>query len=131
RDPASGTPCSKFITAEKSTDLTSTSYDFVADCIGSGSIDRGEGPTVFKSNTEEKWYLFIDEYGGRGYVPFETTDLDSGEWTVSEDYQLPASPRHGTVLPVTQEEYDRLLTAYPPSSASVTDVTAAGQQGYA
>lgn len=69
RDPSSSSPCSKFITGEKSTSLTNTKYDFVSDCIGSGSIDRGEGPTVFKSNTENKWYLFIDEYGSRGYVP--------------------------------------------------------------
>jgi beta-xylosidase len=131
RDPSSSSPCSKFITGEKSTSLTDTTYDFVSDCIGSGSIDRGEGPTVFKSNTEKKWYLFIDEYGGRGYVPFETTDLDSGKWTMSADYQLPASPRHGTVLPVTQAEYDRLLAAYPSTPASVVDATATGQKGYA
>lgn len=131
RDPTSSSPCSKFITAEKSNSLTDTSYDFVSDCIGSGSIDRGEGPTVFKSNTEEKWYLFIDEYGGRGYVPFETTDLDSGKWTMSKNYQLPASPRHGTVMPVTQEEYDRLLAAYPVSPTSVVDATVKEQKGYA
>ncbi|MFI6339964.1 family 43 glycosylhydrolase [Streptomyces sp. NPDC050535] len=131
RDPASSSPCSKFITGEKSASLTDTSYDFVSDCIGSGSIDRGEGPTVFKSNTENKWYLFIDEYGGRGYVPFETTDLDSGDWTMSTGYQLPASPRHGTVMPVTQAEYDRLLAAYPVSGTSVVDATAKGQKGYA
>ncbi|MFJ6081763.1 family 43 glycosylhydrolase [Streptomyces sp. NPDC092369] len=131
RDPSSSSPCSKFITGEKSTSLTSTSYDFVADCIGSGAIDRGEGPTVFKSNTEKKWYLFIDEYGGRGYVPFETTDLDSGNWTPSTDYQLPASPRHGTVLPVTRKEYDRLLAAYPSTPTSIVDATAKGQKGYA
>ncbi|WP_326583693.1 family 43 glycosylhydrolase [Streptomyces sp. NBC_00481] len=131
RDPTSSSPCAKFITGEKSTSLTSTTYDFVADCIGNGAMDRGEGPTVFKSNTEEKWYLFIDEYGGRGYLPFETTDLDSGEWTPSTNYQLPASPRHGTVIPVTQREYDRLLAAYPVSPTSVVDVTAKGQEGYA
>ncbi|WP_327314209.1 family 43 glycosylhydrolase [Streptomyces sp. NBC_01235] len=131
RDPSSSSPCSKFITGEKSTSLTSTKYDFVSDCIGSGSISRGEGPTVFKSNTEEKWYLFIDEYGARGYVPFETTDLDSGRWTMSTDYQLPASPRHGTVLPVTQKEYDRLLAAYPSTPTSIVDATAKGQKGYA
>ncbi|MEU4982376.1 family 43 glycosylhydrolase [Streptomyces sp. NPDC021969] len=131
RDPSSGSPCSKFITAEKSASLTDTSYDFVSDCIGSGAMDRGEGPTVFKSNTEEKWYLFVDEYGGRGYLPFETTDLDSGRWTPSTGYQLPASPRHGTVIPVTQAEYDRLLAAYPASPASVVDATARGQKGYA
>ncbi|SDN94760.1 Beta-xylosidase [Streptomyces sp. cf386] len=131
RDPGSSSPCSKFITAEKSTSLTDTSYDFVADCIGSGAMERGEGPTVFKSNAEEKWYLFIDEYGGRGYVPFETTDLDSGKWTPSQNYQLPASPRHGTVIPVTQAEYDRLLAAYPASAASVMDATVTDQKGYA
>ncbi|MFE7272735.1 family 43 glycosylhydrolase [Streptomyces sp. NPDC057623] len=131
RDPSSSSPCSKFITAEKSTTLTSTKYDFVADCVGSGAMERGEGPTVFKSNTEEKWYLFVDEYGGRGYVPFETTDLDSGKWTPSQNYQLPASPRHGTVIPVTQAEYDRLLAAYPANPASVVDATAKDQQGYA
>jgi beta-xylosidase len=131
RDPTSSSPCAKFITGEKSTSLTSTKYDLVADCIGSGAMDRGEGPTVFKSNTEKKWYLFIDEYGGRGYVPFETTDLDSGKWTPSTNYQLPSSPRHGTVLPVTQAEYDRLLGAYPATPASVVDATAAGQKGYA
>ncbi|MFE2281281.1 family 43 glycosylhydrolase [Streptomyces sp. NPDC059454] len=131
RDPSSGSPCSKFVTGEKSASLTDTSYDFVSDCIGSGAMSRGEGPTVFKSNTEEKWYLFIDEYGGRGYLPFETTDLDSGEWTPSTDHQLPASPRHGTVIPVTQAEYDRLLAAYPESPASLVDATAPGQKGYA
>ncbi|MGW7048064.1 family 43 glycosylhydrolase [Streptomyces avermitilis] len=131
RDPSSSSPCSKFITGEKSTSLTDPTYDFVSDCIGSGSIDRGEGPTVFKSNTGNKWYLFIDEYGGRGYVPFETTDLDSGKWTMSTDYQLPASPRHGTVMPVTRAEYDRLLAAYPVSGTSVVDATAKGQKGYA
>ncbi|ELS52298.1 family 43 glycosylhydrolase [Streptomyces viridochromogenes] len=131
RDPTSSSPCAKFITGEKSTSLTSTKYAFVADCIGSGAMDRGEGPTVFKSNTEEKWYLFIDEYGGRGYLPFETTDLDSGKWTPSQDYQLPASPRHGTVIPVTQAEYDRLLAAYPASPTSVVDATAKDQKGYA
>jgi hypothetical protein len=131
RDPSSSSPCSKFITGEKSKTLTSTTYDFVSDCVGSGSIDRGEGPTVFKSNTGNKWYLFIDEYGERGYVPFETTDLDSGKWTMSKGYQLPASPRHGTVMPVTQAEYDRLLAAYPATATSVVDATAKDQKGYA
>jgi hypothetical protein len=75
---------------------------------------------VFKSNTldsdgKERWYLFVDEYGGQGYVPFTSTDLASGVWTKATSYSLPKRPRHGTVLPVTQEEYDRLLTTYQPN----------------
>ncbi|MEK3761970.1 glycoside hydrolase [Paenibacillus sp. FSL P4-0338] len=73
-----------------------------------GGLKGIEGPTLFKSNTEQKWYLFVDEFGGRGYIPLETEDLDSGKWTVSSDYELPASPRHGTVIPVTRREYDAL-----------------------
>jgi large repetitive protein len=117
RNNTSSTPCSKFIVEERSTELRDTSYDFVNDCIGKGTssedgISRGEGPTVFKSNTGEKWYLFIDEFGGRGYVPFETTDLASGRWTLSQGYQLPSRPRHGTVLPVTRIELERLRAAW-------------------
>ncbi|NGY64743.1 family 43 glycosylhydrolase [Lentzea sp. NEAU-D13] len=122
RNNTSTTPCSKFITAEKSTDLLNPKYDFVAECIGkatstSPGLSAGEGPTGFKSNTENKWYLFIDEFGGRGYVPFETTDLASGKWTMSTGAKLPASPRHGTVLPVTQAELNRLTAPPAPVKA--------------
>jgi hypothetical protein len=37
--------------------------------------------------------------GGR-YVPFETEDLASGNWTMSKDYKLPDNPRHGYVVPM-------------------------------
>jgi hypothetical protein len=112
KDERDGGTCGKFITADKSTSILNTRYAFIADCIGRGSISRGEGPLVFKSNTENKWYQFIDEYGGRGYVPFETTDINSGKWKMSSGYALPGRPRHGTVLPVTQAEYDRLQKQY-------------------
>ncbi|WP_157975152.1 immunoglobulin-like domain-containing protein [Glycomyces dulcitolivorans] len=113
RSNSSSTPCGKFILAETATSLAADAdWSFLADCIGSGAMSAGEGPLVFKSNTEDKWYLFIDEFGGRGYIPFETTDLASGEWTPVADYDLPASPRHGTVIPVTAAEYERLQTAW-------------------
>ncbi|MEU5152743.1 immunoglobulin-like domain-containing protein [Glycomyces sp. NPDC021274] len=113
RSNSSSTPCGKFILAETATSLAADAeWQFLADCIGSGAISAGEGPLIFKSNTEEKWYLFIDEFGGRGYVPFETTDLASGEWTPVAEYDLPSSPRHGTVLPITAAEYERLQNAW-------------------
>lgn len=112
RNNSSSSPCSKYIIEEKSDSVLDLDYDFVSECIGSPDLSRGEGPLVFKSNTEDKWYLFIDEYGGRGYVPFSTTDLDSGKWTAETKYTLPSRPRHGTVLPVTQAEYDRISAKY-------------------
>jgi hypothetical protein len=113
-------PCGKFITGEKSTDLRDTDWELVAECIGQGDATRpgvseGEGPAVFMSNTEDTWYLLIDEFRGRGYVPFETTDLRSGTWTMSEGFALPSSRRHGTVLPVTRAELDRLRATYAAS----------------
>ncbi|MFF4830255.1 family 43 glycosylhydrolase [Streptomyces sp. NPDC001315] len=114
RNNTSSTPNSKFIFEEKSDSILDPSWDAVAEGIGKGAMSAAEGPLVFKSNTEEKWYAFLDEFGGRGYLPFETTDLDSGNWTPVTDYDLPSKPRHGTVLPVTRAEYDRLLRAYQP-----------------
>ncbi|MFG2730256.1 family 43 glycosylhydrolase [Streptomyces canus] len=114
RNNSSSTPNSKFIFEEKSDSILNPSWTAVAEGIGKGAMNAAEGPLVFKSNTEEKWYAFLDEFGGRGYIPFETTDLDSGSWTPVAGYDLPAKPRHGTVLPVTQAEYDRLLRAYQP-----------------
>ncbi|NEA64781.1 family 43 glycosylhydrolase [Streptomyces sp. SID12488] len=114
RNNSSSTPNSKFIFEEKSDSILNPSYTAVAEGIGKGAMSAAEGPLVFKSNTEEKWYAFLDEFGGRGYIPFETTDLASGVWTPSTAYDLPSKPRHGTVLPVTQTEYDRLLKTYQP-----------------
>ncbi|MEU1479120.1 family 43 glycosylhydrolase [Streptomyces sp. NPDC005760] len=114
RNNTSSTPNSKFIFEEKSDSILNPNWTAVAEGIGKGAMSAAEGPLVFKSNTEEKWYAFLDEFGGRGYLPFETTDLDSGNWTPVADYDLPARPRHGTVLPVTQAEYDRLLRSYQP-----------------
>lgn len=94
--------------------LDAASFTTLATGIGSGTISAGEGPTVFKSNTEEKWYLFIDEFGGRGYVPFETTDLDSGKWTPSANYKMPTAPRHGSVIPVTAAEMAALAAIGEP-----------------
>ncbi|GAB3892380.1 family 43 glycosylhydrolase [Kibdelosporangium lantanae] len=129
RNNTSSSPCSKYILEQKSTDLLDPDYQFVAECIGkatatSPGLTVGEGPTGFKSNTENKWYLFIDEYGGRGYVPFETTDLASGKWTMSTGAHLPASPRHGTVLPVTQAELNRLTAPPTPVKADQNGLVA-------
>ncbi|MER5199936.1 family 43 glycosylhydrolase [Streptomyces sp. NPDC002755] len=133
RNNTSSTPNSKFIFEEKSDSLLNLSWDAVAEGIGKGAMNAAEGPLVFKSNTEEKWYAFLDEFGGRGYLPFETTDLASGVWTPSTGYDLPARPRHGTVLPVTQAEYDRLLRAYQPDQLveSVEDVSVKTRTGQA
>lgn len=105
------------IMQEKSTDLLAVdlpttnprNWSLMANCIGKKAGTGGvEGPTIFKSNTEEKYYLFVDEFGGRGYIPLESTSLENPNWKLSSNYELPRAPRHGTVLPVTKTELERL-----------------------
>ena len=48
-------------------------WSIVASCIGrDAGAQAVEGPTAFKANPDdvngEKFYLFVDEYSGRGYI---------------------------------------------------------------
>lgn len=107
---------------DRSDDLHSLSWERLAERVGEGqpnpwggTFTEGEGPTAFRANDGDGWFLFIDQpayHGGEGYLPFHTDDLASGSFT-SVDAQLPRSPRHGTVLPITAAERDRLLAAFP------------------
>ncbi|PUA80173.1 family 43 glycosylhydrolase [Nocardioides currus] len=131
---AGSTGCSDII-QEKNDSLTepdlvgAKAWAFQDGCIGrDAGTSAVEGPTVFKRNPGDtsggQYYLFVDEYGGRGYIPLTTDDLEAPDWKVPSGYRLPASPRHGTVLPVTQAELDALradLPAPPPPVQSTED----------
>jgi beta-xylosidase len=113
---ASGTGCADII-QERSSSLRATldSWTQVAACIGKNAgTSSVEGPTIFKANPNDvngqKFYLFVDEYTGRGYIPLETADIAKPNWKVSATYKLPTSPRHGTVIPVTAKELAALTT---------------------
>lgn len=98
---ASGTGCADII-EERSDSLRATlgSWTQVTACIGKNAGTQSvEGPTAFKANPNdvhgEKFYLFVDEYVDRGYIPLETENLANPAWKVSADFKLPTSPRHG------------------------------------
>lgn len=119
---ASGTGCADII-QEHSASLRATLDSWTQDaaCIGKNAgTSNVEGPTAFKSNPTdvngEKFYLFVDEYTGRGYIPLETADIARPNWKVSASYKLPKSPRHGTVIPVTAAELASLTS--PPTATS-------------
>ncbi len=75
----------------------------------------GEGPTVFKDVQDDgTWWMFIDQpgyHGGVGYVAFRSSDKGL-TWQAQDSSGLPGVPRHGTVLPITAEEQERLQEAY-------------------
>ncbi len=151
KDEASMTP-----RQEKSTDLLATvsgslptttstpGWQLVKEKVGvgqpnpwGGTFTGGEGPTVFRDNDDpDHWIMFIDQpsyHGGQGYLAFETHDIGSANWTSVPDADLPSSPRHGTVLPVTQAELDRMRLELQPNLLveSVDPLTATTKAGTA
>lgn len=107
---AGGTGCSDIIQeSSKSLRATLPSWKVLDTCIGRDAGTQAvEGPTAFKSNpgdvNGEKYYLFVDEYVNRGYIPLATSDIANPNWRVPASFSLPRSPRHGTVIPVTARE---------------------------
>ena len=59
------------------------------------------------------WCLILDHYAkGLGYQPFVTHDLADGQFTPGEGFIFPFPFRHGSVIPVTSAEYQRLQATY-------------------
>ncbi len=72
-------------------------------------IGNSEGPTAFQFNGEEKWGLFVDS--DEKYMLYTTDDLSAGNFT-REQFQTEQGLRHGTIMPITQAEYDALMEKY-------------------
>ncbi len=109
-----------------------------AGIAGSYTGSQLEGPEFFKYNNDDvkkdengnpidTWALMADQYSsGRGYLPFKTTDIGDmtgASWAKpgDNDYNYDTNKkRHGSVLQLTKEEYDRVMGSYGPSSVKVT-----------
>ncbi len=71
-----------------------------------------EGPTVY-TLPDGKWCLMLDFFGCEkekmGYVPFVSGEAgDANFKRVPEQFTFPYGFKHGRVIEITQEEYDRL-----------------------
>ncbi len=80
------------------------------------AIEEGkyEAPTAMQL-CDGRWCLFLDYYGmpgaGQGYVPFIAPNLKSGLFIrKDDDFSFPYGFKHGTILEITEEEYDRMKT---------------------
>lgn len=95
-----------------------------------------EGPEFFRYNDDDTrddevlYGLMADQYGaGLGYLPFRTTDIgstDAADWTKVSDVDYGAlKKRHGTILPITAAEYERVRFHYAGSGepGSLADVS--------
>ena len=104
----------KHVFQESTTDdVLATTFATVAEGIGSTTLEQGEGPIAVNSPDGLTSYLLIDEFGGRGYVAFESADPATGAWTPVVGALLPPGARHGSLLPISRVDRERLLSAYP------------------
>lgn len=72
-----------------------------------------EGPTAYKMNGEDTWCVLLDAFASdKGYQPYLTKDMTSGVFVPQEGFETPDLFRHGTVMPITEAEYNRLVSVY-------------------
>ncbi|MDQ8181035.1 glycoside hydrolase family 43 protein [Pelagicoccus sp. SDUM812005] len=83
-----------------------------------------EGPECYRLDAPSqgqpgRWCLILDRYSkNTGYQPFITSDLSSGQFEPAENFQFPFHFRHGSVIPLNQEELDRLEKRWGDSHSS-------------
>ncbi|KAI1822991.1 glycosyl hydrolase [Xylaria intraflava] len=117
QDDGDLTGCSDII-QENCSKLTAqlSSWKSVSTCIGKNiGLSAVESPMIFQSNPNDingdKFYLFVNEHKGRGYIPLETTDIANPNWKISTSFEFPRNLRYGNVLPVTAAELSRITSA--------------------
>lgn len=72
-----------------------------------------EGPAICKENGKDSWLLLLDSLQTHGgYQAFYTEKLQQGQFFGIVDTTFPENIkyRHGSLLPITGEEYERLTT---------------------
>lgn len=83
------------------------------DSIVLAALEGVEGPEGYLLPDGKTWCLIADQFmTGKGYLPMLTEDLASGDFKIlsSEEYDMgKTKKRHGGVLQITDEEYERLL----------------------
>jgi hypothetical protein len=112
----------KAITMEKSPRIAGPWTD--VEGFSLAKLQGYEGPACFllqpaAGDRPPVWTLILDHYArGRGYQPYVTSDLASGKFEEADDFRFPFRLRHGSVLPVSQAEYDRLNARFGPEDSA-------------
>ena len=71
-----------------------------------------EGCCMYKIHGSDDKLLIMDSYGEGRYVMQRTTDYVNFEKVPENEYFLDFSPRHGSMLAISEEEYNRLVEHY-------------------
>lgn len=71
-----------------------------------------EGSQMYRINGTDTYLLIMDEYGKGRFFMQQTVDFHSYLPVAREDYEMDFSPRHGSVMAITDEEYERLIEKF-------------------
>lgn len=71
-----------------------------------------EGVGVCKSLDGKSWVVMYDCYGAGHYQFCKSADLKKFEWVADTKTSGMFTPRHGTIMPITQAEKDRLIAKW-------------------
>lgn len=110
-------------------------FERVQTNLGETAFLGTEGPGWFKYNKDDaesfgaKYCLMLDGYNGPnagvGFFPTSIADLNGQETfeftRLTTDFKMRTSAKHGAILPLTKEEYDRVNSVYantPPADLS-------------
>lgn len=71
-----------------------------------------EGSSMYPITGADTWVMLMDEYGKGRYFAQQTTDFEHFTKLARADYSMAFSPRHGSVIAITDAQYDALVAAY-------------------
>lgn len=71
-----------------------------------------EGSSMYPITGTDTWVMLMDEYGKHRYFAQQTADMEHFGKLKRKDYAMDFSPRHGSVLPITNEQYEALVNAF-------------------
>ncbi|HUC84422.1 MAG TPA: hypothetical protein VL970_04445 [Candidatus Acidoferrales bacterium] len=84
-----------------------------------------EAPTLIPSPNGKAWYLYYEQYPGVAYGLSVAATLDGPWFQVAGNqqpawnkFQMPPKVRHGSMLPVTRQQYDALVGAFGKGAAA-------------
>ena len=71
-----------------------------------------EGVGVCKTIDGKSWIIMYDCYGAHHYQFCRSTDLKTFQFVQNTETKGKFTPRHGTIIPITRAEKERLLRAF-------------------
>lgn len=71
-----------------------------------------EGSSMYNVTGTDTWIMLMDQYGKHRYFAQQTTDFEHFLKLKRKNYAMDFGPRHGSVIPITIEEYNALIKAF-------------------